>query len=318
MTVLQAEHEIHLDRGYNLSVADNALARLRAEAAFGGQQLGQFETRFDPSLQAIWCYMRPPGRPVVTLDLLDELALIQQQMREAHALSARGAAEAFSFFVFGSRSPGVFSLGGDLATFTRCVREGDRPYIHNYARTCVDIIHQNANALHLPIVTVGLVQGDALGGGFETALSFDVLVAERSAKFCMPEVLFNLFPGMGAYSLLTRKVGPLLAERLVSGAGMHTAEQLHAMGVVDILAEDGQGEAAVADYIRKESTRLNARLAMNAARRRVSPVTHEELRDIVDIWTDAVFGLSEFNLRKMDRLVSAQGARMGRAMAGRA
>ena len=316
MTVLQAERDIRLERAYNQSVPGPTVHPLDARAALGAQQLEQFETRFDPTLRAIWCYMRPPGRPIVTQALLDELALIQDQTRAAHALRSDGADAGFSFFVFGSRSPGVFSLGGDLAMFTRCVRTRDRAYLHNYARSCVDIIYQNINALHLPVVTVGLVQGDALGGGFETAMSFDVLVAERGAKFCLPESLFNLFPGMGAYSLLTRKVGPVVTERLVSGAKMHTAEELHSLGVVDILAEDGQGEVAVAAYIRKASTRLNARLAMNAARRRVNPVTHEELRDIVDVWTEAVFGISELHLRKMDRLVSAQVGRIGRLPAG--
>lgn len=317
MTVLQAEHELHLEKTYNLSVANlpaigRAADRLVAEAAFGEQHLGYFETRYDASLQAIWCYLRPPGRPVFTQGLVDELLVVHDQLRSAYAIQAEDPTRKFSFVVFGSRSPGVFNLGGDLATFARCVRAGDRASIHRYAHGCVDIVYENTQALHLPIVTVGLVQGDALGGGFESALSFDVLVAERSARFCLPEVLFNLFPGMGAYSLLTRKVGPVLAERIISGGSMQTAEELYRMGIVDVLAEDGQGEAAVAAYIRKESTRLNARLAMNAARRRVNPITHDELRDVVDIWTDAVFGLSELNLRKMDRLVSAQTARVAR------
>jgi DSF synthase len=56
----------------------------------------------------------------------------------------------------------------------------------------------------LPILTVGLVQGAALGGGFEALLSFDYVVAERDATFGLPEILFGLFPGMGAHSLLSR------------------------------------------------------------------------------------------------------------------
>ena len=51
------------------------------------------------------------------------------------------------------------------------------------------------------------MQGECLGGGFEAALSSDVIVAEKSARFGFPEILFNLFPGMGAYSFLERKIG---------------------------------------------------------------------------------------------------------------
>ena len=57
-------------------------------------------------------------------------------------------------------------------------------------------MYGNSAAFHTPLITIALVQGDALGGGFECALSFDVLIAERSAKMGLPEVLFNLFPGM--------------------------------------------------------------------------------------------------------------------------
>jgi len=54
-----------------------------------------------------------------------------------------------------------------------------------------------ANNLFLPLTTISLAQGDALGGGFEAALSCSVIIAERRARFGFPEVMFNLFPGMG-------------------------------------------------------------------------------------------------------------------------
>ena len=219
----------------------------------------------------------------------------------------------FSYYVFASRVPGVFNLGGDLATFADCVRSGNKALVHHYAQACIEIVYHNVHALHLPIVTIALVQGDALGGGFEKAMSFDVLVAEKSAKFGLPEILFNLFPGMGAYSLLSRKLDAVRAERLITSGELYTAETLFEMGIVDVLAEDGQGDFAVAEYIRKESTRHSARLAINQTRRRVNPLTMSELSDVADIWTEAVFRLSDVNLRKMERLAKAQARRMARA-----
>ena len=60
--------------------------------------------------------------------------------------------------------------------------------------------------MDLPILTVALIQGDAVGGGFEAMLTDDIVIAEQGAKFGLPEILFNLFPGMGGYSFLRRKV----------------------------------------------------------------------------------------------------------------
>ena len=84
--------------------------------------------------------------------------------------------------------------------------------------------------------------------------------------------------------------------------------------MVDILAENGEGEIAVKDYIERNSRKHNAHTAMYRARRRVNPVTYEELRDIVDIWVEAALRLTEPDLRKMARLTSAQDRRLAAAL----
>lgn len=272
-----------------------------------------FETRFDNSIGAMWCYMRPQGMPIVTHGLLSELNGIQKSVQHIFPSREHTVDRPLSYFVFASRTPGIFNLGGDLARFAECVRNGDRAMIHSYARACVDIVFENTNSFHLPILTMALVQGDALGGGFETALSFDMIVAERSAKFCLPEIIFNLFPGMGAFSFLSRKLDAARAQRLITSGNMLTAEQLYEMGIVDILAEDGEGEAAITRYMQKSLARHSGLYAINQARRAVNPVSLSELQDVVDLWTSAVFRLTDADLRKMERLASAQSKRMTRA-----
>ncbi|MBV9813313.1 MAG: enoyl-CoA hydratase, partial [Acetobacteraceae bacterium] len=150
---------------------------------------------------------------------------------------------------------------------------------------------------------------------FETALSFDVVVAERSAKMGLPEILFNLFPGMGAYSLLTRRIDPIRAEQMIMSGRIYSAEELHDMGLVDVLAEDGEGEAALRDYIERNRRKFNAHRAIYQARRISKPVSRQELTDIVDVWVDAVFELGEHDLRRMTHLVSAQDRRLAAAIA---
>ena len=121
-----------------------------------------------------------------------------------------------------------------------------------------------------------------------------------------PEILFNLFPGMGAYSLVARKIGPTLAEKMILSGKIYSAEELHAMGLVDIVAEQGEGENAVLEYVRKQEHRSNGFLAVQKARNRFNPVTHQELLDITTIWVDAALKLSERDLKVMDRFVRSQ------------
>lgn len=268
------------------------------------------ETVLDRVSRTFWCYMRPQGKPIVTHGLLEDLSDMQASFKAAPPSTQETQALPFSYFVFASRTPGIFSLGGDLSHFANCVRSGDRATIHHYARHCVEIIHQNEQAFNLPVITMALVQGDALGGGFETALSFDLIVAERSSKLGLPEILFNLFPGMGAYSFLSRRLDSVRAQKLIMSGKIYTAEELYDMGLVDILVEDGEGEAAVARYIAKNSAKHSAHLGIYQARRRVNPVTWDELRDVVDIWVDAVFRLTDSDLRKMARLTTAQDRRL--------
>ena len=99
------------------------------------------------------------------------------------------------------------------------------------------------------IITIALIQGDALGGGFEFALSCDYIVAEKQAKLGFPEILFNLFPGMGAYTFLSRRVGVAKTEEMLRTGQIYSAEELHALGIVDFLVEEAQGEAKVKELI---------------------------------------------------------------------
>ena len=83
------------------------------------------------------------------------------------------------------------------------------------------------------------------------------------------------------------------------------------MGVVDVLAEDGQGEYALKNWIKKNHRSLNSFQAINRAKQRVNPLTLIELYDITEIWVDAALRLDERNLKVMERLVRAQNAKIG-------
>ncbi len=99
------------------------------------------------------------------------------------------------------------------------------------------------------MTTIALVKGNAMGGDMEAALSANVLVTEKLVKMGLPEVMFNIFPGMGAYQFLNRRLSPVAAEKMILSGKTYTAEDLYEMGVIDVLADEGKGEQAVKDYI---------------------------------------------------------------------
>jgi DSF synthase len=225
---------------------------------------------------------------------------------------AEGNLHQVCYSVFSSEIPGVFNLGGQLALFRQLIRNGDRESLLHYATMCIDAMAPRINHYNLPLTTISLVQGDALGGGFEAALTSDIIIAERSSKMGFPEILFNLFPGMGAYSFAARKIGPAQAEKLILSGKIYSAEELHELGIVDVLVEDGEGEEAVYDYVWKQSRHANGYLAVQRAKQRFNPVTYQELMDITTIWVDAALKLGEKDLKIMDRFVRSQEKLFGR------
>ena len=282
----------------------NAIAEVRF---FPQTQFEQLETRLDAEYGVMWHYMKPKGRPVFNLQLLAELRAFHGSIEQQAGMTWDDGQETrISYLVLGSKVPGVYNLGGDLTLFREAIAKKDRERLMEYGRKCIDNMYPWSRNLDLPLTTVALVEGDALGGGFECALSASVLVAEESTRMGFPEVLFNLFPGMGAYSFLARKVGRRSAEELICGGNLYTARQLYDMGVVDVLAPDGAGEAAVYSFIKKHSKAANGRRAIEMVRREIEPVTREELMRVVEIWADAALCLTERDLRMMDRIVRAQ------------
>ena len=267
------------------------------------------DVELDQQSRTYWCSMRAQGRGSFTPELLRDLIGMQNSITRMFAERTDEPKRPFDYFVLASQSPGTFNLGGDLGLFAEKIRAGDRAALQRYAHTCVEAVYNGHIAFATPVVTIALVQGDALGGGFESALALDLIVAERSAKLGLPEVLFNMFPGMGAYSFLSRRLGAAQAEKMILSGRIYTAEELHEMGIVDVLAEDGEGEQAVREYIDRHAYRHNAYRGVFQARRRVNPVTFEELRDVTDIWVEAAMNLNDADLRRMSRLTSAQDRR---------
>jgi DSF synthase len=267
----------------------------------------QIEVRFDPEHGIAWTYMKPAGVPCFNLEMLNDLRAHDSAIESCGGrLLHDGELHQIHYYVGGSRIENIFSLGGNLSRLVQLIKSRDRDTLMHYAKLCVDNMHLRICNYHSPMTTISLVQGEALGGGFETALSSNVIIAERRSRMGLPEILFNLFPGQGAYSLLARRVGMKRAEEMIFSGRIYTAEELHEAGVVDIVAEDGAGEAAVYDYIRRNERRRNGMQAVFNCRQHYNPVSYDEMLNITNIWVDAAMRLEDKDLKLMSRLGRSQ------------
>jgi DSF synthase len=267
----------------------------------------QLSAHYDPGTRSIWSRWTPFPRPSFNPGLLADLAVYCRFVSETDArVDCLGESLPVEYTVLASGAPGVFNLGGDLDLFIRLIEQRNRAGLLGYGKACIDVLHHNYTGHGLPITTISLVQGECLGGGFEAALSSDIVIAEKHARFGFPEILFNLFPGMGAYSFLDRRVGRRVTEELLSTGKIYSADDMLALGVIDCVVETGQGETEVAALIKRNSRSRNGLLGIAAARRRVNGITYQELMDVVHLWADAALRLTNRDMKLMHRLVSRQ------------
>lgn len=274
------------------------------EVAF--QNFKHLEVKVVPEQNAVWLYFDSQPRSCFTLTLLQELDEFQSILKNRNGkLPHEGKLIDIEFNVITSRHP-VFSFGGDLEHFIKCIEKRDRENLRNYAKYCINAVYFNNVGRELGLTTISLIHGSALGGGFEAALSSNVLIAERQAELGFPEVLFNLFPGMGAYSLLAQRVNLSMVEKIMLSGRLYSAEELHEIGIIDVLVEQGEGEAAVGSYIRSNRNRLHSLRAIRKIRDCVNPLNYQQLIDIGDIWVETAMNLSEKEIRVMSRLVNSQ------------
>jgi DSF synthase len=272
-------------------------------------------TRLDNSLDTLWVSLQAvPGRPLNFSPellagferLLDRIEANDWHWRED---SREGR---LRYLVLSSSHPRHFALGGDLAYFQSCIESGSAGALRAYSLRCLELVRRIYAATH-EVTTVTLVQGRALGGGFETALSATHLIAERGAEFGFPEIAFGTFPCTGGMTLLANRIGLRRAAAFMRNARIHSAAELHAQGVVDELCEPGEGPAAVQRFIAEHRRRYNARMALQRAEARMGGFDLVEMRTVVEDWVATAMALSAEERRVLDTLVRMQAADAGAA-----
>ncbi|MDH3526142.1 MAG: crotonase/enoyl-CoA hydratase family protein [Gammaproteobacteria bacterium] len=271
------------------------------------QFYSQLITEYEDKERAMWCYANPSPRPCFTKGLLDDLLRYYGAIEHNIKNDLRsGISPKIKYLILGSHTPGVFSLGGDLCLFIECIKENDRDRLYDYMRLSIDVLYRTYINMDVPISTIALIRGNALGAGFEGALSCDYIVAEKSVQLGFPEVLFNMFPGMGAYSFLSRRISPVEVDRMILSGRIYAAEELYEMGIIDVLCEDGEGVSKVRKFLKTLNKTENTRKSLFEVKRRVNPVSKSELIDIGNIWVDTAMRLTSRELKIMERLMRSQ------------
>ena len=280
-------------------------ARSESTSHIDCSALHDLELRYDHAIGILWKYIAGHSTPYFSHTQLDDIRTVQNAVRDGlHFDLPHFDAAKLKYMVFGSKVPGIFSLGGDLKLFRDLIASRDRHGLELYSRKATDaIFHHAANTAD--VMTFSLVQGTAMGGGFEATLAGNVVIAERGSRLGFPEVLFGLFPGMGAYTLLRRRVDCATAEKIIVSAKNYTAEELAELGIVDVLCEAGEGEHAVYSYISRQAHRPGV-LAFRRALNRARAIDRKELYAIADEWVETALNLPHEHLKRIDRLVAGQ------------
>ena len=264
----------------------------------------------DKPANVLWVTMRrslESRNQYFSIPLLNDMRDLLQLLRNNSVTwTADGAVKPVHYAVLKSEHPDYFSLGGDLGHFHACIQQRDSEALRAYSMQCADMIYEWATVLNNQATTIALVQGRALGGGFEAALSADFLIAEEHSEFGFPEILFGLFPCTGGMSLLARRVGVHQAERMMTNGRIYSAAELKEMGIVDEVCPSGDGIAATEALIANHAKRRTARLMLQRGRHRVAPLDYEELKTVVDEWVETAMMLPNDQLRAMEMLSQMQ------------
>jgi len=258
---------------------------------------------------------QPPARPLVrierhgegghvaelVLDRPEALNAVSTAMAHALGRATRELAGDLGVraVVVTSSSPKAFCVGADLKernSFTDEELRAQRPI----ARAAY------AGVLDLPVPVVAAVDGYALGGGFEIALSCDLVICGESAVVGLPEVGVGVIPGGGGTQLLTRRVGWSRAARMIFTAERFDADAAHRLGAVDEVVPAGTARdraLEIADRIAANSP-VGVRNAKTAMRRGFDTDLHAGLQVEDDCWAatafsaDRVEGVAAFNEKR--------------------
>ena len=232
---------------------------------------------------------------LVTLGELEKFAAALKNLQnEAHAL-----------IIYSSLKCG-FSAGADLRELFRTSQQMDRDEAVQGVRDFLERIHRVMNAIDAsPLTTIAAVHGVTFGGGFELALVCDLIIADKMARFCFPELRLGLIPGFGGIPRLKRDLGNGIVRDLLLTGRSFNATKAQQVGLVSQVVAEGESLRVA----RATAVQLNKfdRHTVMAAKEFIKPIPYEELLREIEIFCELFSQPAvEAGLRKFSESTEAQ------------
>ena len=194
--------------------------------------------------------------------------------------------EAHAVIIY-SALPAGFCAGADLRELYQWIQQYGQAEVASHTREYLERIHAVMNALDAsPLTTIAAVHGVTFGGGFELALTCDLIIADKLARFCFPELRLGLIPGYGGIPRLKRDIGNAVMRDLLLTGRSFNATKAQQIGLVSQVVSEGealQAARATAGQMAKFDRQTAA-----VAKRFIKQIPHEELRREIDIFCDLI------------------------------
>ena len=262
--------------------------------------------RYDAKTEAVWVYGNPSKCPCLNISMLQELHETQTGLIDYFKHHNMQTKTPVKFFVYASQVPDVYNYGGDVETIYNVAKNRNRQEIEKCAKLAIKAMYLNFTNFGLPIHTLTLVEGDAMGGGFEKALSFGRIIAEEQSRFGLQQMRFNMLPGSGIYSFLVRMMGIKNADEVITSAKIYSASEMHDMGAVSVVARKGEGKKEVDKYLRQYKKSFRAMQALEKAKFRYAPFDFSELEYMAELFVDTIVNMDQSDLKMLKKLSEAQ------------
>jgi enoyl-CoA hydratase len=192
--------------------------------------------------------------------------------------------EAHTLILHSSLKSG-FCAGADLRELYQWIQEYGQAEVAQHARAYLERIHAVMNALDAAsLTTIAAVHGVTFGGGFELALTCDLIIADNLSRFCFPELRLGLIPGYGGIPRLKRDLGNAVVRDLLLTGRSFNATKAQQIGLVSQVVAPGENLRAA----RATATQMAKfdRTTAAAAKRFIKPIPHEELAREIDIFCE--------------------------------
>jgi enoyl-CoA hydratase len=213
--------------------------------------------------------------------------------------------EAHALIIYSEVKAG-FCAGADLRELFQRSQAMEKPEAIRGVRDFLERIHRVLNLIDAaPLTTIAAVHGVTFGGGFELALTCDLIVADKMARFCFPELRLGLIPGFGGIPRLKRDLGNAVVRDLLLTGRSFNATKAQQIGLVSQVVSEGEAlraARAMAAQLRKFD-----RTTAAAAKKFIKPIPHEELRREIDLFCELFARPAvEAGLRKFVESTDAQ------------